>query len=444
MYSLQTRLGLGLVISLVILFGLQWLIVSTSIRYLTEGYIASRLQRDIENMLTALTIRNAGLGPLMDPGRVDPIYKRPFSGHYFRINVAGQTIRSRSLWDQDLAVPPTSHGDWLKMRTPGPQGQTLLLVAMGFKKKDRDVVIAVAEDMTPIETDIRRFQIRYGLASLVILIVLIVLQQKIVSLGMTPIEKARRDISSLERGEIKNLEEDVPTELKPFIQEINRLLEAIKQRLRRSRNAAGNLAHALKAPLTLLVRIADRDELQRYPDVRHELIEQTDTVRILLDRELKRARLAGAAQPGQPLSLKDDIDALSDALKKIYPAKSLDIQSSLPPHRVVIGDREDMLELLGNLLDNACKWARQRVILNVGVQPGVLISVEDDGPGCPPEELGRLSVRGVRIDESTVGHGLGLAIVKDIVEQYSGEIGFGRSDRLGGFRVWVNLPPFRS
>ena len=440
MRSLQTRLSAGLIVSLALFFSLQWLIVSGSIRYLTENYVAARLRHDADNLLAALTFGGEAGGPDVNPEKIDPVYKRPFSGHYYRIVDGDRALRSRSLWDQDLSIPSVPVGAQNLFRHPGPQGQNLLVLNSGFRKQGREISIAVSEDLSPIEADIRRFQLRYGLVSLAVLILLIVIQRWIVAAGLRPLQKARDDVSALERGEMKQLREEAPDEVKPFLHEINRLLEAMGQRLKRSRNATGNLAHALKAPLTLLLQLADRDEMRAHPDLRDELIEQTGVVRHLIDRELKRARLAGSSPPGAPSSLRDEIPHLIDALTKIYQEKPLEIETSLPTRNVVIGDREDMLELFGNLLDNAAKWAKRKVALKVEEEKDILISVEDDGPGCAPEELRRLSRRGVRVDESAVGHGLGLAIVKDIVDQYSGEIGFGRSERLGGFKVWVQLP----
>ncbi len=444
MRSLQARLATGLIVSLVLLFLLQWWIVSAAIRYLTESYVASRLQHDKENLLAALLINNENASASLDPERIDPVYKRVFSGHYYQIRIGETELRSRSLWDQALSIPPVKAGDQTTLRAAGPQGQALLLSVGGFRKRDQGVTIAVAEDLSAAEADFRRFQLLYGLVSLAALGVLILAQRRLIVAGLAPLEKVRQEVLSLERGEIGRLREEVPGEVQPLIREINRLLEAMQQRLQRSRNAMGNVAHALKGPLTLLVQLADREEMKTAPSLRQELMERTETIRHLLERELKRARLAGRAQPGQPMALGEEVRHLADALKRIYHEKSLEIACAVPTEPVVIGDREDMLELLGNLLDNACKWGRHNVSLRLeqGAE-GVLIFVEDDGPGCPPEALQRLSDRGVRIDESTVGHGLGLAIVKEIVTQYSGEIGFGRSERLGGFLVRVKLPPYR-
>jgi signal transduction histidine kinase len=249
----------------------------------------------------------------------------------------------------------------------------------------------------------------------------------------------RQDITRLEQGEISQLQEAVPTEVRPLVQEMNRLLKVLEQRLLRSRHALGNLAHALKTPLTLVMQLADREEFRTVPQVRQQLIEHTTVLHHRLERELRRARLAGAAPPNQRLRLADELPALVDVLHRIYQDKALEITYCIVPQAAVVGDREDLLELLGNLLDNACKWAHHRVQVTIQGQPGLRVVVEDDGPGCPSTVLRQLAERGVRIDESTPGYGLGLAIVKDIVEQYSGDISFKHSRQLGGFEVCVTL-----
>jgi signal transduction histidine kinase len=162
---------------------------------------------------------------------------------------------------------------------------------------------------------------------------------------------------------------------------------------------------------------------------------------LLIDRELKRARIAGAAAPGQRVILENEIKDLVDTLKKIYRNKELSIQCQIPKGSFFTGDRDDLLELLGNLLDNACQWATHRILLTVKHNTeGLCLRVEDDGPGCPPEQLDLLTQRGVRIDESHGGHGLGLAIVADILEHYEGRLHLGRSSDLGGFLAQVEIP----
>lgn len=439
MSSLRARLGAGLVISLIGLFALQWLMVSAALRSLTEDYMASRLAHDTTRLLALLAFDSNGQ-PVLDTSRFAPLYHQPFSGYYFHIQTAsGHTLRSRSLWDADLVAPWVPPGKTAQAHQAGPKGP-LLVLASGFQKQGHAVTIAVAEDLAPLEEELGQFQQQYMLVSLGILGLLIAVQQLIVRWGFLPLQRVRQDIARLERGEIHQLGEAVPTEVRPLVQEMNWLLGILEHRLVRSRQALGNLAHALKTPLTLVMQLANREELRTIPQVGEQLLEHTTALRHRLERELRRARLAGAVPPGRRLALAEELPALVDVLHRIYQDKHLALRCHIPPQAVFVGDREDLLELMGNLLDNACKWACHEVRVTVQAQPGLAVVIEDDGPGCPPEVLKQLAERGVRIDESTAGYGLGLAIVKDIVGQYGGDIRFGCSSQLGGFQVCITLP----
>jgi signal transduction histidine kinase len=444
MHSLLSRLNAGLVVSLVVLFALQWALVSFSIDYLVGSYVAARLEDDTEGLLSALSVTPQGQGRL-DPARINPVFLRPFSGHYYDIAVAGSnqspfSLHSRSLWDEDLPVVRLAGGQTQLSRVAGPQGQRLLLRVSGFEKQGHAVTIAVAEDLSPLRARMRRFQWGYAAVSLFMLLALFALQRWIVTAGLRPLKQVQEDMARLERGEVRRMREDVPTEIAPLVRELNRLLLAITRRMERSRHALGNLAHALKTPLTLLTRLADDPALRANGALRDRLIEHTATLDRLIERELKRARLAGGVTPGRQVVLEDEVHHLIVALQGIHRDKGLDIRTHIPPAAQFSGDREDFLELMGNVLDNACKWARRQVALTVEDGPGLRFRVEDDGPGCPPAFLDELTRRGVRVDESTAGHGLGLAIVRDIVESYGGTIGFDRSATLGGLQASVRLP----
>jgi len=246
MASLQKRLDLGLVVSLVLFFLFQWVIVSGFVRFLTEEQAAARLQQDSEGLLAALNFSASETEPALNPERIASIYKRPFSGRYFQIETPKTVLRSRSLWDQVLSFKALEVGKSLQSHVIGPRVQKLLLLVSTYQKQGQVLSIAVTEDLSALESEIQTFQIRYALLSLAILVLLVFLQRKIVRGGLAPLEKSRRDMASLEKGEIGQLSEGVPSEIQPFVKEINRLILGMQARLKRSRNATGNLAHALK------------------------------------------------------------------------------------------------------------------------------------------------------------------------------------------------------
>ena len=439
MRSLQGRLAVGLVVTVLVLFSAQWLVVNVSLRKLTEEYFASRLTHNAEGLLAGIVF-DTDQRPVVDVERADPIFKRPFSGHYYEVISEGFVVRSRSLLDHLLDVKPVPAGQYTLTRTQGPERQPLIMLVAGYEKRGRLLTIAVAEDYSPIEGEFGVFQWRYVLITCAVLVGLIALQMWVVQRGLRPLEQVRGDLRRLERGEIQELTGKVPAEVVPLVLEINRLITILGDRLERSRNALGNLAHALKTPLTALDQLLNSDELRAHPQLQTQLREQSGMIGSFILRELKRARLAGAATPGGRFDVRQELPLLLSALKQIYRDKNLEVEWTIPPGLAYPAEREDMLELFGNLLDNACKWATSKVVFTVAGGPGLSFSIEDNGPGAPEEKLEQLSARGVRLDESVGGYGLGLSIAREIVEYYRGEMGFDRSPNLGGFRVWVRLP----
>lgn len=436
MNSLQGRLSLGLALSLIALFAVQWLIVGASQRALMENYVLTRLEHDAESLLGGLEF--AGPATIsLNPSRVAGIFQQPFSGHYYLVGTGETVLRSRSLWDETLEVNPAAPGEIRIERVTGPQGEPLLVRVAGYEKQGVAVTVATAEALSHIDQDIRRFQWRHTLVFLFVLGVLLLVQRFIVRLSLRPVEQAREDVRRLDRGEVTHLPENVPRELQPLVREINSLLDALERRLRRSRHALGNLAHAMKTPLSLLRQSSESPALRAHPELRAELAAQVEALRAIVDRELKRARLAGAGGARMRLVPAREIPPLLDALRTIYRDKPLAFSCSIPEDLVLAMDREDFLELAGNLIDNACKWTRGQVRIDVSAGE---ITVEDDGPGVAESDLDRLERRGVRADETAPGHGLGLAIVRDIVDSYDAELSFGRSLELGGFQARVRLP----
>jgi signal transduction histidine kinase len=436
MNSIARRLHVGLALSLLILILALGILLHLVLAEFGRQFSASRLDHDAETLLATLTFQADGSARVQGLG---PVYQRPFSGHYYTILMDDIPIlRSRSLWDSHLPSVPLAHGHSEVIETAGPNGQNLLLWRGGFRKQGRDLTVIVAEDLSPLADSLAGFRRYYALLGVLALIFMLVLQHLVVRRSLQSLERVRADIRRLERGEVECLGEYAPTEILPLVREINHLLRQLGQRLQRSRNALGNLAHALKTPLTLLQQLRQHPDMP--PELAQTLAAHTGELQRRIDGELKRARLAGKAAPGALFDPAQEIPVLFKVLRQLHRDKDLRLHHALQANLRLAVDRQDMLELLGNLLDNACQWARCDVSCEIQAdKQNVRIIVRDDGAGVAASDLDSLSQRGARLDESRPGHGLGLAIVAEIVRLYAGRLEF---DSLPdkGLSVLIFLP----
>ncbi|MDC7827387.1 sensor histidine kinase [Pseudomonas sp. BLCC-B13] len=435
MKSIQRRLSLGLasvliVVGLILAQSSLWLFDHSLRRYLQED-----LKDETQTLLVALVRGQNGVQ--LDERRLDPTFQRPFSGHYFRIDFADETWRSRSLWDRDLPKP--AHAGLQDGLGDGPRGQLLLVYRGDYQRFGQRFSISVAQDYTPILESFRRLQwLGLGLGAAALLLILLA-QRYTVRSALRPLERVREQIAQLQQGRRTELDSQVPQELEPLVAQVNHLLSHTEDTLKRSRNALGNLGHALKTPLAVLVSLSEREELRDQPELQATLREQLAQIRQRLERELGRARLAGEALPGAHFDCAAELPGLFSTLGMIH-SHGLKLEWQAEPGLCLPWDREDLLELLGNLLDNACKWADAEVRLSLVQEgEGYRLWVDDDGPGIAPERREAVLGRGTRLDEQVAGHGLGLGIVRDMVEAWGGSLSLEDSP-LGGLRVAISLP----
>ncbi len=436
--SLQWRLSISLTVSLVLLFSLMIWAVSVGTAYLTDSFVATRLDHDRELLLTKFKLNRRGQ-PVIPPRHIPPIYTHPYSGHYYRIELDQQVLQSASQGEREFLPGPLTGRDGQLTERQGPDGQKLLVLSRVIDWQGRQLRMAIAEDVGPFDQASEQFIHAFKWTGGIALLLLVMLQAWIVRRGLHSLGNTRRELRALQHGELDRLSLEVPTEVRPVVAEVNELLDAINLRLERSRKALGNLTHALKTPLTLLGELARRPPPLSVADLQQELDTQVETMRQLMERELHRARLAGNIGTGQAFVADDEIPPLVDALQRMYHDKTVLIDTRIPPGLRCAVERQDLLELLGNLLDNACKWSEQRVRLTLAYDRGLQLMVEDDGPGLDAGQVAEMTGRGARLDEQKPGYGLGLGIVQDIVDGYGGEISFGRSDELGGLLVRVRL-----
>lgn len=433
--SIQQRLSISL-IAVLILVGL--VLAQMSLWLFDQGlrrYLENHLQDEAE-LLVAAMARGAN-GIELDQQHVSAAYHRPFSGHYFCIHIDEQQWRSRSSWD--FSLPEPAQQGLMQGLVDGPQAQQLLIVRADYRRFGKNMLIVVAQDYTPMLDSFRRVQLIGGGIGLGALMLLVLLQRYLVARALRPLEQVRKQIAQLQQGQRAQLDAQVPQELQPLVQQINHLLHHTEDTLTRSRNALGNLGHALKTPLAILFSLANRQELNSHQELRDNLRNQLTHMQERISRELGRARLAGEALPGAYFVCATELPDLISTLAQIH-GRNLTINWSAADNLRLPWDRQDILELLGNLLDNACKWAQQKVALNITRDNNhFILTIDDDGPGVAPELRTQVLNRGTRIDEQIQGHGLGLGIVRDIVEHCKGELGLHESP-LGGLQVVIRLP----
>ena len=438
MKSIQSRLASGLLISLMLVLSLLWLIISHNIHNLSEQYISTRIEHDIDNLITAISFDKNNRIKISEK-YINPIYKRPFSGHYYLIQYNHSNIRSRSLWDQTLTAAEDSGPGYQTSYQQGPENQSLIVLSRQFRKQNNPFTISIAEDLSPVRQAINEFMNYFSMISMTLLIVLVTIQIIVLRTGLRPLRKIHNELRQLEKGEIDQLSATVPDELKPLVNEINQLSQTLHKRLKRSRDALSDLSHAIKKPLTVLQHFSEQQS-ELNSDSKHTLNTQIQSIHNITDHILKRARVAGRSKANKYCDLNQDLKLLIKTIRTMYPHKIIDADIQMTGNQLVQIDREDILELLGNLIDNAWKWANTKVLITTKQNHSLHISIEDDGNGQDADSLNALMNRGVRLDETISGYGFGLAIASDIVSDYNGSLCFSQSVTLGGFKAEITIP----
>ena len=433
--SIRARLTLALMVVLVALglaiaAGANLLFDRIQTR-ITEGDLGNATER----LLAA--IRPGADGPQLDPSRLDAAYQRPLSGQYFVIVVGDQHWRSRSLWDHELQTPH-SPGEFL--RAAGPASQQLLLLTRHYERFGQRFAITAAQDYSPLVAEFRRglwvFLVLWGTALTATLIALDLWMGR----ALRPLTRARDQVAAIQSGERQSLDTDAPEELAPLIHQINALLAETRRALARSRQSLGNLGHALKTPVAVLSALVEREEVRRHPPLHRSLRDQVEQITRRINRELGQSSGASAGGVQTPFAPARDLPPLARALERAH-GRALTVEWRWDGEPQIPVERDDLLEVMGNLMDNAWKWAASLLRVTVSRDgEGWQLTVEDDGPGIPdPARRQRVTERGFRLDESIAGQGLGLAIAADIAAAWRGGLLLDVSP-LGGLLVRVSLP----
>ncbi|SEI55080.1 Signal transduction histidine kinase [Allopseudospirillum japonicum] len=426
---------LSLALMVIFLVILHW-----GLNRLTQDVVLARLERQAANLISALVYQTEQQSWQLRTAGIDEIYHRVHSGAYYYIDSEQVQYSSRSLWDIQLTLdkmPLDQQTHYLDTRL---QGQTWLVLQQGIQKHNTHFTIWVAEDISELKISIYILEIALVGVFLFVLAIQVSLQQKII-LGafarLTPLQNA---ITAQRMGETFDLPKNTPQEVTPLVEAIRQLLQTSSAQIKRSRMALGNLAHELKHPLQHLAHISQGLESKEQAQLLQAIYQE---LHYKIERELKRARIAGTPNPGQYFMPDQEILHIVNFLQMMretpldftYQNLASQGKTQLP------FDRDDMLELFGNLLDNAWRYAHQQVRLSWTLEAHQLqAQIEDDGEGVAAASLALLTQRGVRLDEQAgAGHGLGLSICQAIVESYQGELAF-QASPLGGLQVNVRLP----
>ena len=307
--------------------------------------------------------------------------------------------------------------------------------------------IYVMEDARSLGAQLRVFRSKVWLWLGITGTVLLLLQAFILQWSLRPLRRVVNELTKVQRGEAQRMSEHHPRELEPLTDSINAFIESERENLDRQRNTLADLAHSLKTPLAVLRTQLDSGAAE--PDLRDELDVQLRRMNNLVSYQLARAASSGHKLFAAPVPIESNAEEIVRGLEKVYAAKGVFCEFEIDANARFYGEPGDLQELLGNLLENAFKWARQRVLLTArpttgsgaSRRAGLMLAVDDDGPGIAPEDVARILQRGVRGDERVQGHGIGLSIVQDLVKGYRGELHVSRSNELGGARFEVTLPP---
>lgn len=387
----------------------------------------------------------------------EPLFKLPLSGWYWqitRLDTAKPEVRSsRSLWDGKLPnldsdEPAVDRGGTRIGYVPGPEEQKLRLIARTIDLGDEGkYYVAVAGDSFEIDDEISAFDRALSATFAILGMVLLFTTMFQVRFGLAPLKRISDSLAAIRSGNSERLEGKFPVEIAPLARETNALIESNREIVERARTHVGNLAHALKTPLSVMLNEAGA---RNGDPLAAKVREQVNIMRDQVARHLERARLAArTAVMGTVTDVVPVVNSIARTMEKTHHDKNLAIALDLPPEARFQGERADLEEMVGNLVDNAYKWASSRVAIEVGleqpapdrqdVHQAVRIVVDDDGPGLTPAERAQVAHRGKRLDESKPGSGLGLSIVVELAALYGGNLTLG-SAPIGGLRAELVLP----
>ncbi len=442
--SISLRLILGASLWIIVALVITGVVLTGLFRKHVEKAFDATLNGHVEELLAFSGVDKKG-HVVMTRHPSDPQFNKPLSGWYWEMRTAdGKVERSRSLWDQKIPFSGTKLGEKKPIfLAPGPRNEVLRIINRTFTLPDADkpFSILVAGPADDIEVAVWGFTTVMVYALVVLGLGLIGAVFLQVRFGLYPLKRMRDVLYEIRAGRVARMEGRFAVEIEPLADELNALLDHSSAIIERARTQAGNLAHALKTPLAVISNEADR--LGASSEAGRVINQHCKIMMEQISRNLSRARAVGAhGMLGVRSEVSGVVDGLRRTLLHIYSSKGIQIAFQGVEGKTFMGEREDLEEMLGNLMDNACKWAKSKVRVKAErdqKKGHIYIFVEDDGPGIPEKSLDEVLGRGRRLDETVPGSGLGLPIVRDIAELYGGSLELSRSG-MGGLCVRLRLP----
>lgn len=437
--SLRRRLILAALLWLALALAASGLVLRIAFEDSIERTFQLRLLTAVRSLAAVLEVDGNGT-PVLTRPLGDPRFDQPFSGWYWQVaDDTGVLLRSRSLWDSALPVEPaTGPGGIAFARLVGPQGETILTAErdLGFPDRDRPLHVAVAASRHDVDRELKSFD-RLLLVSFVLLATGLAAAMAVqVSYGLKPLKRLTAELEVLRRRAGERLSGGYPAEIAPLAEALNDVLDHDAKLVERARTHVGNLAHGLKTPLSVM-----RAELSSGAADAKVLADQVERMGRMVEHHLTQARAeaSSARALGTTVPVAPAAAEIAAVLTKIHAGRELQLQLDCAADARFAGDADDLSEMLGNLMDNACKWTAGRVCVTAQAGPPLVVTIEDDGPGLSDAECAEATRRGARLDENAPGHGLGLSIVRDLAKLYGGSLELDRSE-LGGLRARLIFP----
>ena len=444
--SLSFRLIVTEGIVLAAFFALVSVVLEQSFRQSAEQALKERLQVQIYSLLSSAELKNTG--ELIIPSNLpEPRFANPGSGLYAFIEQPKKNLvwRSPSAIGLDVPTTPENLGHGKTYFLYDNRGRYYLhydILWENVSGIEREYIFTVAEDAEFVTRQVERFRKTLGFWLIIIAIVLLFLQIALLRWSLKPLRIIGQDLNAIERGKKTLLDGEYSTELQGLAGNLNAFITHERAHLERYRNTLADLAHSLKTPLAIL-----RGTLEGPNSDKAVVQEQISRMNEIVEYQLQRAAAKGEHKSTKGIHFAAFLHKISASFNKVYLDKALIFEINVPEHCHIYFEEGDLYEIIGNIMDNACKWCRRKILVEVSKNPrknrrnySLLIQIDDDGPGIPDGKLNEILKRGVRADENIHGHGIGMTVVYDLVNILGGKLEGNKSPTLGGMSWRVYLP----